>query len=190
MTIKRLETHWTFGDFPEHPEDDLPALVAFEAGSSEDEAYRLINAAWQQAEIHTGKTFRDVTTGKVLVHVVGAELFKWPRYPFPSAVTAQGLCNGTWLDTGATYAPDLGWIELETHMTYRLTQIGTVPGETPSENVFQAVRQLATYQLIQSPSRREFKSQSAGDTSWSREQVMGVMYGSGAGALLAGEVRL
>ena len=48
---------------------------------------------------------------------------------------------------------------------------------------------LAVYQLIQQPARREFKSQTMQDTTVTREAMMGVLYGSGAGALLASEVR-
>ena len=65
-----------------------------------------------------------------------------------------------------------------------------MPGAPVSAEVVQAVHNLALYQLIHAPSRREFKSQSSGDFSFSREALIPVFRGSGAGALLAGEVRI
>lgn len=57
-------------------------------------------------------------------------------------------------------------------------------------NVTAAVHNLALYLLIHDPARREFRSKSAGDSSFTREGKMGALCGSGAGALLASEVRL
>lgn len=187
--IQNLETKFTHADFPASP---VAPDIALEADVSEADALAAIQGAWQLVETFTGRTFRDTTAGKVIVKVAQEHPFPWPRFPFPDALTIEVFSNssGGWVDHHEIYIPALGWVELVPWTIYRLTQVGTVTGETPSPAVMQAVRNLALYQLVHAPARREFKSQTAGDTGFSREGVMGVMYGSGAGALLAGEVRL
>ena len=187
MSIRNLETTFTVGDDPASP---VATDLALEADCTEAEAQAIISTAWAQAEAFTGRMYRPITAGKVVVSVVGSELFQWPRNPFPAAITVEILLGGSWVANSALYVAELGLVDLETHTTYRLTQTGTVAGRTPKAEVVQAVTNLALYQLIHAPARREFKSQSAGDTSFSREAVMGVMYGSGAGAMLTSEVRL
>ena len=70
-----------------------------------------------------------------------------------------------------------------------VTQEPTLPVDPLPANVLRAVANLALYQLIHSPARREFRTQTTGDVTLTREAVMGLFYGSGAGALLASEVR-
>ncbi|MCP4206747.1 MAG: hypothetical protein GY767_06845 [Shimia sp.] len=97
------------------------------------------------------------------------------------------LSGGEWVAHSETYIA--GVIDLEGPLTYRLTQPNSVTSAMPKPHVLQAVFNLAVYQLVFSPQRREFKSQNAGDSGFSRENLMGLFYGSGAGALLASEVR-
>jgi hypothetical protein len=182
--IEHISTDFTRGDLPATP---VASEVALEAGVAEAQAQALIAAAWEQAETFTGRTYYPVTAGTVILKVTGPELFTWPRYPFPEALTVEYLSGGEWVAHSETYIA--GMIELEGPLTYRLTQPETVTPSTPKHNVTQAVFNLAVYQLVFSPQRREFKSQNAGDSGFSRENLMGLFYGSGAGALLASEVR-
>ena len=124
-----------------------------------------------------------------MVNAHQEEVFKWPRHPFPAGLDIEVYLNGEWVDHTETYVAVAGLVELGPLTMYRLTQVGSVAPKPPAPNVLQAVQSLALYQLIWSPQRREFKSQSAGDTSLNREQLMGLFYGSGAGILLANEVR-
>ncbi|MBV7393259.1 hypothetical protein [Mameliella sediminis] len=164
--------------------------VALEAGSTEAEAEAMLSAAWQQVEAFTGKTYRTTTSGTVIVKVSSPTVWTWPRYPFPEALTIEAYSQGAWVAWSETYIAAAGLIELEPFTLYRLSHTDNVPAATITPAVTQAVHNLALYQLIQGPSRREFKSQQAGDSGFTREQLMPVFYGSGAGALLASEVRL
>jgi hypothetical protein len=86
--------------------------------------------------------------------------------------------------------PDLGLcILLEPGARYRVSQVGTITPPAPGAHVVEAVRALALYQLIHSPARREFRQMNAGDGSLTREALDGLFRASGAGILLAGEVR-
>lgn len=60
---------------------------------------------------------------------------------------------------------------------------------TPGAHVLEAVRNLALYQLIHSPARREFRTVSAGDSTITREALGPIFKMSGAGILLSGEVQ-
>lgn len=56
-------------------------------------------------------------------------------------------------------------------------------------HVTEAVRNLALYQLIQSPARREFRVIQAGDSMLTREALGPLFKMSGAGILLASDVK-
>ncbi len=184
--IELLETEFTYGEVPAN----LAASdIALEAGVLWDEAEAMIAASWIQAETFTGRTYRPVTSGTVIIKVSQEHPYCWPRHPFPNALGVEVYQNGQWVSHTETYVAAAGLIELVPWTLYRLTQIGTVTPPDPASNVVRAVQNLALYQLIQMPQRREFKSQTAGDTSLNREQLMGLFYGSGAGILLANEVR-
>lgn len=185
--VTHFEPQWTFGPVPEGVD---PVALALETGVSEDDANAMIEAAWVQVETFTGRTYRDMTSGRVIIKVSSPITWVWPRYPFPEELTIECLANGTWMPWQETYIAVLGMIELEPGSLYRLSHLTTTPGAIAGPHVRQAVWNLAAYQIIQNPLRREFRSQSAGDSSLTREALMGVMYGSGAGALLAGEVRI
>ena len=184
--ISHLEPTFTYGDYPAEP---FSFDVAFDADTTEAEALALIQSAWAQAEAFTNRTYRPITAGKCIVKVASPMPFQWPRHPYPAGLSVEVLAGGNWVEHRETYIPVLGLVELEPFTVYRLTQQGSVEGNTPAPHVIEAVRNLATYQAIQGPVRREFKSQSTGDSGFSREALMGLMYGSGAGALLASEVR-
>ncbi len=189
--ITHIETDFIPGAAPALLFDGpSPSDVALEAGVSGGEADAMIAAAWAQVEAFTGRAYRPITAGKVIIRVSSPIAYQWPRHPFPEALTIEVLSNGTWVPHWETYVPAAGLVELEIYTLYRLTQVGTVTPPAPPAHVFQAVINLALYQLIHAPARREFRAQSAGDSSFTREALMGVMYGSGAGALLASEMRL
>lgn len=194
--IELLETAFTcadprqYGDNNENLQLPNASNIAFEAGVEDNrDLSLLIKACWSQAETFTGRMYRDTLTGKVIIRVSAPHSFVWPRYPFPDAITVEHLQNGSWVTDSAEYVPEVGMIDLHPHTLYRLTQVGTVAASPVSESVGRAVTNLTLYQLIHSPQRREFKSQSAGDSSLTRENLMGLFYGSGAGVLLASEVR-
>lgn len=182
--IDILSAEFTRGELPELP---FAHDVALEAGVPEFEAYAMISAAWAQAEAFTGRTYYPVTAGEVVAHVRGFEVYRWPRYPYPASLNVEVRMRDGWQAHSETYLS--GMIELEGPLTYRLTQPDPITPPEPPEHVQQAVFNLATYQLIQSPARREFNSQNAGDTGFSRERFMGLFWASGAGPLLASEVR-
>lgn len=185
--IALLETDFTPGDDPET--SLLASEVAYEADATEDEATAMLTASWAMVEAFTGRSYRDTTAGKVIVKAVCPMAFRWPRNPFPAALTVEAYAGGSWVPATASYVAEAGTIDLEAFTLYRLTQVGTVAGAPVSAGVQRAVHQLALYQLIHAPSRREFRSQSSGDFSFTRESLMPVFRGSGAGALLASEVR-
>ncbi len=184
--IELLETDFTYGDFPANP---VASAVALEAGVSEAEAAAMIAASWTQAETFTRRAYRPILTGKLIVKVSQEAPYRWPRYPYPASLGVEVYLGGQWVEHSETYIPDAGLIELVPYTLYRLTQPDTVTPPAPAQHIVQAVKNLALYQLIHMPQRREFKNQSAGDTSLSREQLMGLFFGSGAGILLANEVR-
>lgn len=170
------------------PEAPRATDIALEAAVSEALATAFIGAAWEQAETFCGRCWRGIASGEVLIRVDAPTEYRWPRYPFPDAITAE-----IWSDAARGWEPialnyRAGFIDLLPGSLYRLTQSPTDPVPAPS-HVVQAVANLAIYQLIQSPARREMKSQTFGDTALTRENLMGALYGSGAGALLASEVR-
>lgn len=59
----------------------------------------------------------------------------------------------------------------------------------PPPQVIEAVRALALYQLIHTAARREFRTVTAGDSTLSREALGPLFKMSGAGILLASEMR-
>ena len=185
--ITLLETTFTPGDDP--ATSLLASEVAFEADVTEGEATAMLTASLAMVEAFTGKSYRDTTEGKVIVKTDAPMPFKWPRYPFPDALAVSAYQAGSWVSLSAPYVAEVGMIDLEPFRLTRLTQTGTVAGAPVTPAVTQAVQQLALYQLIQGPARREYRSQSSGDYSFTRESLMPVFRGSGAGALLASEVR-
>jgi len=165
---------------------NLPGL-ALEADTTEAAASLMVDTAWQMVEAFTKRHYRPLVGGKVIVRTIGATMFKLPLWPLPSALTVHVHSHGGWGTEKAAYIPEIGEVELEGWTTYRLT-FGGVSQPTIKPNVIQAVRNLALYLLINDPARREFRTQAAGDSSFTRETMMGALYGSGAGAMLAGEV--
>lgn len=163
--------------------------IALEAGVSEALAGVFIGAAWEQAETFCGRCFRGISNGEVLIKVDAPTEYRWPRFPYPASITAEIWSDEIrgWQAVPVNYRA--GFVELYPGNFYKLTQTPTEPVNPLPSHVVQAVANLAIYQLILSPARREFKSQGFGETALSRETLMGVLYGSGAGALLASEVR-
>ncbi|MDB5663553.1 hypothetical protein [Cypionkella sp.] len=166
-----------------------PSQIALEAGASGADAINMVEVAWAMISTYTRRQWCPVLSGEVLVHVKGMALFRWPRWPEPAAVETQMLVSGEWKPCDAHYIKGVG-VELDGSGYYRLAQVGTVPAPEIPAHVFAAVQNLATYLLVQGPARREFKTQGAGDANFSRESMMGALYGSGAGAMIASEVRL
>ncbi|WP_323783426.1 hypothetical protein [Thalassovita sp.] len=185
--ITLLETTFTPGDDP--ATSLLASEVAFEADATETEATAMLSASWSQIEAFTGRTYRDTTAGKIIVKTDAPMQYQWPRYPFPDALTVEAYSGGFWASATASYVAEAGLIDLDPFTLYRLTQTGTVAGAPVTAGVEQAVYNLALYQLMQGPSRREYRSQTSGDFAFTREALMPVFRGSGAGALLASEVR-
>jgi hypothetical protein len=170
--------------------------VALEASVTQDRATALIAASWSLVETFTGRTYWPVTAAVLVTETPASDtpqsgVAAWPREPFPADVEIQKWTAGAWAaDAGADYVPDLGLsILLEPGARYRIAQVGTVTPAAPGANVVEAVRALALYQLIHSPARREFRAMTAGDSSLTREALDGLFRASGAGILLAGEVR-
>lgn len=163
--------------------------VALEAGASEQQAAVFIAASWNMAETFTGRAYRGIASGEVLVRAHDPHEYRWPRYPFPDTITAEVWSDHLrgWDPVQVAYRG--GYLDLCAGQMYRLVQAPTPPVDPMPQHVVQAVFNLAVYQLIQQPARREFKSQTMQDTTVTREALMGVLYGSGAGALLASEVR-
>jgi hypothetical protein len=186
--IALLETEFQAGADPDTTL--LASEVAFEADATLDEATAMLTASWAMVEAFTGKCYRATTSGKVIVKTDAPMAFRWPRYPFPAALVVSVYSGGSWVSLSAPYVAEAGLIDLDPFTLYRLTQSGAVPGAIPSPAVVRAVHQLALYQLIQGPNRREYRSQSSGDFSFSRETLMPMFRGSGAGALLTSEVRI
>ncbi|WP_157960061.1 hypothetical protein [Albibacillus kandeliae] len=169
---------------------DRVAELADEAGISEASSANLLETAWSMIETYTGRTYRAVSAGKLITRVYATHVFRWPSYPYPLALTVEYLRNGTWLeDTGAEYIADLGEVELQGGSIYRLTLTDAIPASPIGSQVSEAAYKLALYMAVTNPVLREFRSQSAGDSAWSKEQLYGLFYGSGAAAMLSSEVR-
>jgi hypothetical protein len=150
----------------------------------------MIEASWHLAEAYTGRTYWPVTAAVAVGTLTEAGALCWPRHPFPAAVRVDEFTGGAWVEhTGHSYVPETGEILDLTAGRYRITQTGTVTPDEPGPHVLEAVRNLALYQLIHSAARREFKTMQAGDSTLTREALAGLFKGSGAGVLIASEVR-
>lgn len=185
--IALLETYFTAGDDPAEPN---AGDIALEADVTFAEAQAMLSASWAMIEAFTGRCYRPTTSGKVIVKAGAPITFRWPRFPYPAAITVEAYTSGFWAAVPASYVAEAGVIDLEPFTLYRLTQTGPVAGAEVTAGVAQAAHYLALYQLIQGPNRREYRSQASGDFSYTRESLLPVFRGSGAGALLAQEVRL
>lgn len=184
--ITYLETDFRPGPIPGIP---VASDIALEAGVSEALATAFLGAAWEQAESFTGRAYRGIAGGVVLVQTDAPLSFVWPRYPFPEAVSFE-----TWDENANAFRSmstryKAGRCDLQGGTLYRLTQTPTPPVDPMPAHVRQAVANLALYQLIHMPQRREFRTQTTGDVTLTREAMGGLLYSSGAGALLAGDVR-
>lgn len=186
--IEYLETTLAMREPPPPPASPVASDIALEAGVAEAEAQAFIASSWAMVENFTGRTYRGFGSGEILIKVDHPYEYRLPCFPYPEAVTAE-----IWSDQARTWEAvaldyKAGYAQLYPRQLYRLTLSPTDPATIPA-NVTQAVANLALYQLIHAPTRREFRSQQHGDVSLTREALMGVFYGSGAGALLASEVR-
>ncbi len=172
------------------PTDPSAVDVALEASVTNDRATAMIGASWSLAETFTGRLYWPVSAAVAVATLDADGDATWPRWPFPDAVTVEQWTGGAWAaHVGSEYIPEAGTVTGLTAGTYRLTQSTTTTPGTPGSNVLEAVRALALYQLIHSPARREFRQINAGDSSLTRESLAGLFRASGAGMLLAGEVR-
>ena len=187
MTYSVVSSAFTYGPYP----TDAPAYadIALQAGVTAQEAQDIVAAAWAMASNYTRRGFRSVLSGVVLIQQESISWVPWPVWPEPEEATSELFTGRGWKPHEGYYMKGMGF-DLDGQGLYRLTQVGTVAAPEIPAQVTEAVRCLALYMLIQSPHRREFKTQGAGDSQYSRESFMGVLYGSGAGAMLAGEVRL
>lgn len=178
----------TRGNAPTTPD---AVSVALEASVANDRAAAIIAASWAMAETFTGQTFYPVTAASGVANMNEGGDVTWPRYPFPADLVIERWEAGAWLDVtdDVDHVPEFGLVVTLTAGRYRFTQVGTVTPPTPAAHVVEAVRALALYQLIHSPARREFRQMNAGDSSLTRESLDGLFRASGAGILLAGEVR-
>lgn len=186
MTLQYLEVTFATNAPPLAPK---ASDVALEAGTTEAMTSAYIAAAWEQAEAFTGRCYRGLSAGEVLIKVDAPTEYRWPRFPFPASIEAEVWSDEArdWEAVPVIYRA--GYVELYPGNLYKLTQSPTAAVSPLPSHVIQAVSNLAIYSLIQLPQRREFRSTQFGDTSQTREALMGVLYGSGAGALLASEVR-
>lgn len=168
----------------------LATDVALEAAVTQDRATAMIGAAWVIAETFTGRNYWPVTAAVLTVQAGDDCTAGWPRYPAPAAITMERQSGREWVpDDGPMYDAQTGIVAfLAPGATYRFTQVGTVT-PAPGAHVLEAVRALALYALIQSPARREFRQVQSGDSTLTREALGGLMASSGAGLMLAGEVR-
>jgi hypothetical protein len=151
----------------------------------------LIAASWALVEVFTGRSYWSVTeaVGMAFVPEAGGDVC-WPRHPCPEAVVVEMRSAGAWtVAASADYVQEFGTVSGLVEGRYRITQTGEVTPDAPAAHVVEAVRALSLYQLIHSPARREFRQINAGDSSLTREALDGLFRASGAGILLAGEVR-
>lgn len=171
---------------------ELPAAqdVALEAGVTQERAASVITAAWAMVEAYTGRNYWPVTAAVLIGEGREDATVWWPRKPAPEAVTVERLSAGAWVEDHAPmFVEGPGYLAFaQPGKTYRLTQVGEIAA-APSHTAVEAVRALALYQLIHSPARREFRQVQSADTTMTREAYGNVMAASGAGMLLAGEVR-
>ncbi len=178
----------TRGATPAYP---APGEVALEAGVALDRATAMIGAAWAMAETFTGRNYYPVTAAVLTAQAGEACELRWPRSPAPATVTVERLSGREWVVDGEPWWDGhtglLTWCA--PGATYRVTQVGTLSPVAPMGWTVEAVRCLALYSLIQSPARREFAMVQAGDSTLKREALGGLFQASGAGAMLAGEVR-
>mgnify|MGYP000070670510 CR=1 FL=1 len=179
------EFSMTRGTMPTTPD---AASVALEAGVTSDRATAMIGASWSLAETYTGRLYWGATDATALVILDAEGAVEWPRYPFPAALTVEQWDGSAWAAYAAEYVPDTGEVLALPAGRHRLTA-GAVTPDQPQPHVVEAVRALALYQLVHSPARREFRTITAGDSTVSREALAGLFKASGAGMLLAGEVR-
>lgn len=188
MTATILWTAFEYGDYPASP---FPADIALEAGASYEAGSQAVATAWAMVSSFTRRAYRSVTSAVVVVRENGCSLFQWPIHPAPAALTIHYLTSPgfDWAECGAKYLPEIG-ADLDGPGTYRLTQTGEVAAPTIPPHVLNAVANLAIYLLVQAPQRREFKTQGAGDSNFTRESLMGYLWGSGAGPMLVDQVRL
>lgn len=163
--------------------------VALEANVTNERATAMIAASWALAETFTGRLYWPATDAFAVAVMDADGDAQWPRYPFPDALTVEEWSGGTWQAASIEYVPETGTVLSLTAGRYRLTSGAVDPG-APGDHVVEAVRALALYQLIHSPARREFRTITAGDSTLTREALAGLFRASGAGILLAGEVRL
>ena len=184
MTVSILDFTMTAGP---HPAVSDVSRVALEAAVSDTDASLAISAAWHVAEGFTGRTYREVSSATLIVSAGGPGVVRWPRYPWPDAVEAEWHDGQAWVPGRSLIVG--GLCEIEHAGKWKLTA-SDVPAAPIGDHVTQGVVQVALYNLIWAPQRREFSHQSAGDTSLTREAQKGILYGSGAGALLASEVVL
>ena len=176
----------TRGAIPVIPE---AVFVALEACVTQDRATAMIGAAWVMAEAFTGRNYWPVTAAELTADASESLEIYWPRFPAPAAVTVERLQgrlwvadDGPWWDRGRLFFCAPG-------ARYRITQTGTLTPPEPGANVLEAVRGLALYSLIHSPARREFREVQSGDSTLTREALGGLFQASGAGLMLATEVR-
>ena len=186
MTATILSNSFEFGPYPNLPHD-----IALEAGVSYEAGAQAEATAWAMASSFTRRAYRSVTSAVVVVREDSCSLFQWPIEPKPDALTIDYLTMPAfdWKPCGAKYLPEIG-ADLDGPGTYRLTQVGEVAAPTIPPHVINAVANLAIYLLVQAPQRREFKTQGAGDSNFTRESLMGYLWGSGAGPMLADQVLL
>lgn len=187
MSIQYLEANF----IPNTAPADCPLTpeVAVEASVTEAQAWAFIQAAWEQAETFTGRAYRGLASGELLIKVDHPTEYRWPRYPFPETITAELWSDSAkgWQSVSMNYRA--GFVDLYPGNLYRLVQSPTPAVDPMPPHVITAVKNLALYQLVHMPQRREFKNTTFADTSMTREAVMGALYGSGAGPMLASEVR-
>lgn len=181
-----LTAEYAFGPYPAAP---VASDLALEASTTEGTAQMMLNSSWQMVETFTKRHYRALTGGKLILRTEDPVLYRLPLWPYPQTVTRDIHAGGGWLSETPGYLPETGEVRLGAYGTFRVI-FDAIPAPALKPNVVQAVHNLALYLLIHDPARREFRSQSAGDSSFTREGMMGALYGSGAGALLAGEVRL
>ena len=165
--------------------------VALEAGVTNDRAAAMIAASWSLAETFTGRNFFPVN-GAVAIATMpeGGGEACWPRAPYPEVLTISFWSGNAWVSAvSAYYMPEEGLVTDLSTGRYSFTQTVIVNPPAPAAQVLEAIRALALYQLIHSPARREFRAITAGDSSLTRESLDGLFRASGAGILLAGEVR-
>ncbi|MEO0485150.1 MAG: hypothetical protein AAF092_04485 [Pseudomonadota bacterium] len=175
----------TRGDMPTTPD---ATSVALEAGTTNERAASMIAASWSLAETYTGRLYWPVSAATAAGALDAGGSACWPRYPFPEALTVEQWDGTAWAAYAAEYVPDTGEVLSLPAGRYRFTS-GAVTPEQPQPHVVEAVRALALYQLVHSPARREFRNITAGDSTLTREALAGLFRASGAGILLAGEVR-